>query len=187
MRPPVLTKTDFYRRFLAGEFGNRGPIWFDYESWCLDCRSLVNLMSEDARFMIRSSKPGGFNQANLESHEVVAMWLVHSRKEQLSISLMCPHDRQTINGELQRDHRGLCLMYSSVKAPMRQSLAAGGRQVFGMQAHEVLDANVYTPDREWLMELLDLYPDHVVEFTAFRIYWGVVPLSKCAVWEVRKY
>lgn len=184
---PVLTKQDFYRRFLQDEFGNRGPIWFDYESWARECYATARELDAEARYMIRSMKPGGFNQADLMAHEVVAHWYAHSGKEPLSISLMCPHHRQTINGELQADHRGLCLYYSHVKKPMRPSLAEGGRQVYGAAAAAVLQQEVWPADRDWLMELLDRYPGHVVEFTAFRVYWGIHPRSKCSIWEVRAY
>lgn len=178
MRQSVLTKADFYRRFMAGEFGNRGPIWDSFDAvWDSGYRGLV---------MVRSQRPGGLCKANLTLADA---WLIaeQERRDVLTFSAMCPHDRQTINGELQRDHRGLCLMYSSVKKPMRQSLAEGGRQVFGLSAQHVLKANVYAPDLDWLMELLELYPGHVIEFTAFEICWGVLPRSKCAVWEVRSY
>jgi len=179
VRQPVLTKADFYRRFLTGEFGNRGGIWSSFkELWDSGYGGLV---------MVRSQRPGGICEANLTTAEAWTINQKHGHRERLTFSAMCPHDRQTINGELHRDHRGLCLMYSHVKKPMRDSLREGGRQVFGLTAQHALRANVYAPDYEWLMELLELYPGHVIEFTAFEIFWGVLPRSKCSVWECRNY
>lgn len=179
MRPPVLTKGDFYRRFLTGEFGNRGPIWTSFREWFYD--------PYQGPVMLRSQKPGGLCLPGVPRPEVLFEWQRFTADDRPTISAMCPHHRQTINDELQRDHRGLCLYYSHVKEPMRQSLTKDGKQAYGITADHVLRANVYAPDYDWLMELLELYHGHVIEFTAFEIFWGVVPRSKCSVWEVRKY
>jgi len=37
------------------------------------------------------------------------------------------------------------------------------------------------------MELLDLYPDHVIEFSAAEVFVGDRPGRNAVVWEVRKY
>ena len=189
-RPPVLTKANFFRRFYADEFGNRGPIWFaeQYGDWH-NRYCGAHAPPADVRFMIRSVNTkagGGLMLPWLTAHEVQSVWLSH-HKEELSISLMAPHHHQTINGEVMRDHRGLCLYYSEVKEAMRPSLARGGKQVFRLQAGMVLRQNLTSHDRDWLMHLLNLYPEHVIEFTAFNRTWGTVPRSQCVIWEVRRY
>lgn len=185
----MCSKADFFRRFYADEFGNRCPIWFDYDQWARIYWCTAKASAEsDARFMIRSQRPGGLMLPNLQPYEVANAWLTHGSREQMSISLMSPHHRQTINGELSADHRGLCLFYSHVREPMRSSLAKGGRQVYGLRARHVLEHELHEPsDLDHLYRLLACYPGHVIEFTAFEVCWGTVPRSKCVIWEVRKY
>lgn len=190
-RPPVLNKADFFRRFYANEFGNRGPIWFkeQYDQWHITYLGATPT-PDTTTFMIRETSAkagGGIMLAWLKAYEVQSEWILRSAKAELSISLMAPHHHQTINGEVMRDHRGLCLYYSEVKEAMRPSLLKGGKQVFRLQAGMVLRQHLTPHDREWLMHLLNLYPDHVIEFTAFNRCWGTVPSSKCVIWEVRKY
>jgi hypothetical protein len=41
-------------------------------------------------------------------------------------------------------------------------------------------------DYDWLQELLEIYPDHVIEFSSYSVPVG--NLQRClVVWEVRKY
>ena len=40
---------------------------------------------------------------------------------------------------------------------------------------------------EWIYELLENYPDHVIEFNCFTEPWGTLPGYNVVFWEGRSY
>lgn len=181
--PPVLTKKDFVERYLAGEFGNRAPSWATLDEFRAgDYRGKAHL---------RNRVAGGETYYNIEAADISALWEKQERPELWYCSGMAPHDLNLLQGEVVQSHNqaGLDLYYSDVIGkPMRDALAERSYQVHGVRSslvlREYLDANSY----DWLMELLQRYPYHVVEISVFSKPWGTLfPLFNTVVWEVRSY
>ena len=83
------------------------------------------------------------------------------------------------------DHH-LSMTYTDVRLPMRSALAQRTLHADGLMALGLLKCYLDDPSYDNMMNLLDEYPDHVVEFTAFSRGMGVLGWASC-VWEVRRY
>lgn len=192
MFPPVLSKADFVRRFHASEFGNRTRTWDtpgEFIAW--GCRTIPDEISSSrdfpARFHLRNRVAGGETFYNLYWSECVAKWIDRPDKGTWYVGEMIDHSYQTIQGEVYRSPRGLELYYTRVQKPMRTALAEASTQVSGIIASLLLRYHLCPRSHDWLMELLDRYPDHVIEFSAFDKDVGMIPGLNAIIWEVRMY
>jgi hypothetical protein len=94
-----------------------------------------------------------------------------------------------VQGELCRSSNGINFFYSLAHLPMRVALEQSGVHLSGLNAQRTLQWYVQRSDPsgyDWLMSLLDLYPDHVIEFTTYRKPIGTHP-ARTLIWEVRLY
>lgn len=182
---PVLTKTDFVRRYSLGEFGNRSPTWDSWEGWAKHFQ--INADRDAGLYHLRNRQTGGSTFYNLSIHTVNTNWMRQEYKDQWYVSEMCPTYLTQIQGEVMRTARGLYLYYSHVKKPMRDSLSEGGVDVTGLGARMMLEHFMDTNSWEWLNHLLDSYPDHVIEFTTLSKRWGTNQGFNSLFWEVRSY
>lgn len=183
MPNPVKTKLNFYKRFHNGEFGNHGPMWNSFEEWLQAKYSGL--------IAIRTRIPGGRCDYNVKPSEVEARIKDFNKKgwntSLLHFSAMCPLNTVTLQGEITRGTKGLEGFLTYRKLPMRYALSIDGFISSGLQLIFHLKRSMAYFDYEHLQFLLDKYPDHVVEFTAFSSPWGVIPQSRCVIWEVRMY
>ncbi len=178
---PVLTKTDFVRRYNLGEFGNHSPTWQTIGEFTDS--GYVGLVH------IRNRVAGGPTYFDIPEYNVEDAYfaLLERSGGSYYFSGMCPTDCTMIQGEVMRTPRGLYLYFSRVKKPMRASLLEGGQHAFGLYAKMLLQHFMDNNSWEWLNLLLDRYPDHVVEFTTLSKCWGTEPGFNSLFWEVRKY
>lgn len=191
MKPPVLKKSDFVRRYKQGEFGNRSKTWETVDDWLDDTKK-----SKSNLFHLRNRVAGGETFYNLTSKELYGRlygwrrhrdWRWQERDKNWYISEMAPHDENLIQGEVQRTPSGLYLRYSTIKGlPMRDVLLKG-KHAYLLTALGLLQRYLDTKSYEWLMYLLDEYEDHVVEFSSFSKCWGTIPGMNTVFWEVRRY
>lgn len=182
--PPVLTKADFYRRYLRGEFGNRAPTFRTLDEWVAS-----PWRSEPAG--IRSTRPGGRFAHHLEPHAVPMAYLDYLqdgfRPEELVISVSSPKGR-LIQGEVQDlPGIGLSFYWTDDEDAMRPALLRSGRMAYGLEARHLLRCNLDSTSFDWLDVLRDRYPGHVIELTAWDRPWGDLPKLNTVIWEVRNY
>ncbi len=183
-KKPVLNKKDFVRRYAQSEFGNASPTWDTFEQW-VDRRVGVGNL-----FHVRNRIAGGQTYYNVTCEKMWSVWHLAAVKygiENFYISAMCPTEKTVIQGEVQRGIWGLDLYYTMIAKPMREALAIEARQTCGIIANVLLKTCLCQRSHEWLMYLLDEYPDHVVEFTTLSVEWGTVPGYNTLFWEVRAY
>jgi len=181
--PPIRTKRQFVREYQKGTFGNRAPTWNTLaEFQASGYRGLVH---------IRNRVAGGPTWYDIPAQEVAQTWTDLVRKgikaDSLYLSGMAPHHKGTIQGEIRRDELWLTLTYCSAKLPMRESMANGASTAHGLAATMMLRHYMDPASFDWVMDLLDMYPDHVIEFSCFSIPWGTIPNRNTVVWEVRQY
>ena len=184
---PVLTKADFVRRYKQGEFGNHAPTWDNILEWTKDrrwCRKKGQL------YHIRNRLIGEKTWYNVPDHLVSDTWLtaaIEYGQQNIYISAMAPTHLTLLQGEVQRSIRFLDLLYTRIRKPMREALDAESYSVSGVSAvlllKSYMDANSY----EWLEHLLDVYEEHIVEFSCYEKQWGTVLGYNVVFWEVRKY
>lgn len=191
--PPVLTKTDFVRRFEEGEFGNRSPTWKSLRDFYVALEEGVG-ETVDLRgtYHLRNRIKGGKSWYDLKPFEVLEMarkvvnWQ-EATEESLYVAEMCPTSKTILVGEVFRGVGGLNLSYRTEAVTMRQAQAMGFKFSKGYVAKVILQHKMDNDSYEWLEYLLDTYEDHVVEFTTLSTCWGVVPRCNTLFWEVRKY
>jgi|SRR6185369_187923 len=189
-REPVRTKRDFVKRYAAGEFGNASPTWLDPE------RFKEEAPRNGSLFHLRNGAVAGgksyYKQPFLRAY---MYWknapnTIGGRIEDWYTSMQIPplvEQSLLLQGEVMRTERGLYLYYTRVKEPMRIALARESASVFGILAVSLLREALCSNSYDWLNELLDLYPDHVVEFSAYERRWGTLPNFNTVFWEVRNY
>lgn len=187
MQPrPVNSKADFVRRYQVGEFGNASPTW----------NTIAELGKSGAyagKFHLRNRVAGGATYYDLFYWQIMDLWLDVKQPDQWYASMMAPHHKNLIQGEVQQvdgwsRQCGLSLFYSQAPGlPMRDALAKDGRQAYGITASLLLRRCLCPNSYDWMMELLQRYSGHVVEFSTFATRWGTLPNFNTVFWEVRNY
>lgn len=180
-RPPVINKMDFARRFSEGEFGNASPTWNTDKAYLKDgyCGPVH----------IRNKVVGAQTWYNVNRADFADYWqeaCVKFGADMLYISAMAPTHLTRLQGEVMREPGGLYLHYSTVVATMRDALATYSQDVRGLRAKHLLQLEMCWNSYDWLCQLLDWYPDHVVEFSVYAKPWGTIPKYNTVFWEVRK-
>ena len=183
MFPPVLSKGDFVRGYAAGEFGNHSPTWDTIEAYYASgYRGLVH---------IRNRIAAGLTWYNVQPWEMVVRWWNEAMclydPSQLYISAMAPTEQTLFQGEVMYGLWGLSLTYTTVAKPMRDALLEDTKTAQGIIASLLLQHYLCPNSYEWLVTLLDRYPDHVVEFSTYSVEWGTLSGFNTVFWEVRKY
>lgn len=183
MKPPVADKKDFYRRRARLEFGNSLRTW---DTW----RDLIR-SDYEGPIGIRNIVPGGPFVGPIP----YGLWYVERKKllqsgvkkEDMRFGEAAPDDRCVFQGETCETSRGLELRYST-RAGMTHREAMGAAQnVQGLTAWSILHHFLEPVDVDELKELLNLYPDHVVEFSTYAFPVGNIPGHCTLIWEVRQY
>jgi len=180
---PVLTKRDFTERYAAGEFGNHSPTWHTLNDFMLS----LDGKWDEKLYHLRNRVAGGETYYNIAGLEAEFLWKKQSNQTDFYVSEMAPTEKTIIQGELMRSTNGLYLHYSMEPRPMREALSLRSYHIYGIMADSILRHYMDPQSYEWTMELLNRYPDHVVEFSTYSIEWGTVPGYNTVWWEVRKY
>jgi hypothetical protein len=179
---PITNKAKFYQWHRRDAFGNRLRDW----------QSLTDLRRSGFSGMVgvRSTLATGFKAAaadNVSAGKLPSFLASHGLPDAgIVISEGAPDERQTIQGEVSRQIGGLVLRYNTEKVKMRPAMERASH-AFGLTADGLLRKHLSPPSYDDLMELLDCYEDHIVEFTAFSGCVGWARGRNCVVWEVRKY
>jgi hypothetical protein len=183
VKPPVQNKTDFVRRYLAGEFGNRSPNWDTYQEYWDS--------GYDGLACIRNRVAGSRTYYKIPRDEMPQLVnrLIRGgeKAENLYYSAMCPDEFTILQGEVYRSDTGLRLFYSQLAStPMKIALAKDGREARGLMALGLIRGSMNQRSSDWLDYLLNEYEDHVVEFTVLSKCWGTEPGYNTLFWECRR-
>ena len=180
------SKADNIRALAMGLFGN-APIQFDSLE---EIAEAVDRGEIDAcqPMVVRPRAAGGRCWYDVS---VMGWFLDHSMESGFDASryyFNLPIDKSsvTLNAEVTRSADHLEMTYATVQDHMRPALAKHGRRATGLTAEMILRHFCCDRGYETIKDLLDMYPDHVVEFTCMNrpygtLGWGTV------VWEVRSY
>lgn len=193
MKPPVLTKQDMYRRWMAGEFGNAIKCWMSVDEFERDLAA--GEWPKERRVALRYSGPaGGSPICDYDIHPSD----VRRRGEELcalhkaEFSRLVVNDSddegngRTIQGEVCRIGGPWFLRFTQHHAKMREAFKHDERVARGLEAKLLLDHYMDPNAREWLDHLMETYPDHVVEFTCLNNPCGTHGWNTI-FWECRYY
>lgn len=174
----IKNKRQMYRLLNSGKLGNTFHSW---DSWqeVLDSgyRGHLSVRSMTVSDPIRIY--------DVEFDEVQRR-MKKIRRTDLVFYEASPRKSRLLQGELMRSEKGLALLGTYVKEPMRIALEQSMFQVYGLEAVLHLKNNTDDYSYEHLQFLLDSYPGAVVEFTTFNKKVGQLR-QRLIIWEVRNY
>lgn len=184
------SKRKFYELWHAGVLGNRPQTYFDVEVALRDGATRLGFrqigIAGGGAFAILDKKELG----SLFKPQVRALaieWERCGRKYCLDSAV--PNSRVTLLGELVRTTRGLeGFLGVRTGLTMRESIAKGlVRPTSPITTMALLDQFMDPSSRDDVNGLLELFPDHVIEFACFPENVGVLPHRNTIIWEVRAY
>ena len=181
----VNSKRENYLLMAKGVFGNKLRTWYSLDAFLWDWRK-----GFEGTVTIRySGKEGGrfcmYNVNDIAGAIISA--IVKGADEQLFIiNESAPDTRLLIQGELMHNENGYVLFYSTEKGKMRDMLK-NGVHAFGLQAKMLLQKYLFPSSYDDVQELLDKFPDSVIEFSAYDTTVGDCIGRNTVIWEVRNY
>lgn len=185
MRDPITSKRQMYDPLSRGMLGNTIRQFFSVEEWRASGEAELY-----PAWGVRTLAPGGPCRLYCPTAEVEATAsLPEYRAAGVNISMMVDSVRRnTLMADLFMGTHGLEL-YGIVNPPpgtnWRKDMPSMGRTYRFTAVRCILESVLTPSDREDLSELLEMYPGHVVEFSAYDRPVGIYPHRKAVVWEVR--
>ena len=183
MKSPVTSKRDFTKRFQTGEFGNRTETWNTLDEVMRSGHPGSTLIH------IRNRVANGPTFYNVRLDNLLQVFhdlaLPIQPAKLWYFAAMALSEKTLIQGEVMRGVGGYELTYNTCPLPMREGMLEGLKTAKGLHAGLMLQHYLDPCDFDWLMELLDNYPDHVIEFSHYQVPCGTLN-RRMIVWEVRK-
>lgn len=183
-RAPVTSKQQMYRSLAAGDFGNTTRQYFDLASW--------RAGDEYPRFEtwgLRSMSAGGPCRLYCPKDEVestIASWGPgHEYNLSVMVDAVCD---VRLWADVFVGPWGITV-YGIENPPKggswRKLMPVDGRTFGRLESLMVLRRCLNPNSLADLHEILELYPDHVVELSALSVCMGIFPHRNGVVWEVR--
>lgn len=178
----IINKKINYLAYKRGLYGNKLRIW--------DSINEYNTSDYNGEVSLRySGNSGGmYCKYNVSDPELVISEFIKDGAEEhlIKINENAPDDNLLIQGEFTHTHLGYQLFYSIEKGKMRDCLK-NGISISGISAKEMLRHYCNDNSFEDIMELINLYPLHVIEFSTYNMNLGDSKNRNTLIWEVRKY
>lgn len=180
---PIKTKAAMYRLLERGALGNTVRMWRGLPAIrASGYRGLVSMRS------LQVSNP--VRLYHVPYNELIGQVMQlpsHFREYGLMFSEAPLDDKRSVQGEVMYGPAGLYLRYTTAPHPMRVAFDHEDKRVTGIAARGILRHHLWPADYDDLMELCDLYPGHVIEFSGFTVPVGRLRGRACLIWEVRDY
>ena len=179
-------KGTFYALWENGLLGNKPRSWKSMQAF----RSSGYRGSVHFRY---ASPASPFRLADVPFNEIEnKYWELINRGAQpelLRLSESIPADHITLHGHVQRSSNYYDLDYATSQDKLRDSrgMPEFHRFASGLLAKELLEHYLCPNSLEDLKEILDSFPDSVVELTAYDRDVGVLTGRNTIIWEVRNY
>lgn len=186
----VPDKATARRLYEGGAFGNKLRTWNSYMEWVMDRHFCV--LPLDALYALRVWAPGGGGPfvADLHDYEVQPAYqrLIDQGWPHSWITLneCAPDDQLLVQGELMRTPNHLYFRYNTQPMRMREGMRIA-KDMEGVRVREALKHWLTPSSYSDLEELLEEYPDSVIELSAYRTNVGNCPGRNMLVWEIREY
>jgi len=180
----INNKSIYYRKWKAGELGNRIRMW----------SHIYHLMNDDSysgNVNIRHAVPASpYSLWNIPKKEAYSTLDKHCKKyslrlDQFQLNEPTPDEELLIQGEIV-DHVEMYLAYNTDKVLMREAMKTA-KTVSGLIAKETLKYYCDYESYNSLMDLMTEYPNHTIEFGVYSRNLGFIPRRNTIIWEVRLY
>ena len=179
----VKTKEQFYELWQKGLFGNKLQTWNSLEEIKQSgYGGLITIRSKEVASAFQS-----YNVPLMEIEKTRAEWIKQGYDPNLiTFNESAPDHLLLLQGELMEYNNGLYLFYSQEKVKMREALKEG-REAIGKEAEQLLRKHCNQVSFQDIMDLLQRFPGHVIEFSTYSCMLGNIPGRNTIIWEVRKY
>jgi hypothetical protein len=172
----IRTKADFYRLWRAGLLGNKPRSWSDDLA--------LQLSGYRGELTIRSvAGTGGATKYRVPFDEAIRLsfsWpCAHNFNESM------PDEDLTIQGEVKQGEFGLDFNYDCTPNLKYNEAREHFKHAGGLLAKLLLQRYLWPPSYDDLMELLELYSGHVIEFSSYSRAVGDCLHRNTVIWEVR--
>lgn len=185
----ITTKAEFYRLWHRGSLGNKLRTWAHPDDIPADYKGNVMLRPVNM--------PGGsasIVELPIKTARKFWRWHIDRGIQPRRFANECAPDTEAVfQGELFRDVGQLYLFghhrnyHPGNKLMRMRDALKHAREYRGLVADLMLRKVAFPASRDDLLELLDCYPDHIVEFTAYRRAIGHCQQRNVIVWEVRLF
>lgn len=178
----ITTKHLNFEYHRKGYFGNKLKTWYSFKEF------LNDNYNEPVSIRYSGSNPGMYVVYNCTNPiQTIKEFISTGANENLFIiNESAPDERLLIQGELMKDYNGYYLFYSLEKGKMRDCLK-NGIHLSGLSVKLLLQQYLFPSSFDDIMDLLDLYPNHVIEFSAYELPLGDCQNRNTIIWEVRLY
>jgi hypothetical protein len=180
----INTKDDFYSFYYKNPLINKLPMWQNYQE----------LLESGVRgkFGMRYSKSiGRKTRFNVPFEEIEKVLIEFEEegfeKNDVNFVIAQPDHKILILGELKLTEFGLYLMYSQVKKPMKEALNVETKHVFGLKTKLLLEEFLFPQSYSDINTIFELFPNSIIEFTAYSQSFGILPNRNTIIWEIRNY
>jgi hypothetical protein len=181
--PSIKNKKECYTLYESDFFGNKIKSWNSYEK--------LLESNHQGTVSIRSKRVSWKTRFNLPISRLPEI-LKELKKQKIEPNELrfseTPPDSQLIfQGEIMRNHEGIYLLYSDLKYPMSIALRKKQKSIRGLKALNFLKSNLDSSSFDNILDLLDLFPKNVIEFSTFSCNLGKIRGRNTIIWEVRGY
>ena len=181
----TISKHIMYSMLKAGQFGNRFRIW-DTE------KEFKQAVDDGFDWLVGVRCVGDrglpyFHHKTYEEAIEIGRRLRRVHGCPVKYYEASPDQFITAQGEFVESDHGEMLEYSREKTHMRAAMAKERIMVFGPGARLVLKEYLNESSYEDFLALGQLYPNCVIEFTAYEILVGDIPGRNYVCWECRNY
>lgn len=179
------TKKEYYLLYEEGLLGNKALTWKSYDEilksgWkgpiCI--RSSSGTVRKNVRYNVPLEKA---------EEEISKMSRDGIKKQDMAFNQSMPDKNLLIQGELSLTEHGLYILYTLVKKPMNLALKEQSFHSWGLKARLLLESHLWPSSLSDIYSLFELFPDSVIEFSAYRFPVGDIPGRNTIIWEVRNY
>jgi hypothetical protein len=184
----VETKRQAYALYHHGKFGNKLRTWDTVRDFVYSGHSLPVTMRYKGTIIGKA-----WYAYNVKASEVAARakeWIAEGADPMMIVvNESAPDERLVVQGEIVHTPRGLCFIrrFDKVKMRVAMTMSSADDEVTGLRAIMEL-RHVCTPSSfDDLMDLCELYPDSVIEFSVYEMCLGSCRGRNTLIWEVRNY
>jgi len=181
----INTKTKMYKALQKGLFGNTGKYYKN-----------INFIPKNEIVTLRYKDRNKLSGKNFLAYDItknmikptINKWVNQGAKEENIFINQSQNDNNIIvQGELTINEYGYYFYHSFLKEKIRIALKKDGKVIHGLQVSlllkRIMDINSYNDT----IELLETYPNHIIELSIYNHYTGTIPNRNTIIWEVRAY
>ena len=183
----ILNKTECYALYETGLFGNKAMTWNSYgeilrSGWegrvCM--RSKKGIARKEVKYNIKLEDV----PLHIEQFQKIGI-----PEDLISFNQSMPDGNLILQGEVMNYQGGIYLFGTTLKKPMNIALAEKSFTIENDTAKPLLESKLSAESYRDLRNLLDIFPESVVEFSAYSIPVGNFAETgrNTVFWEVRNY